>query len=155
MSHTTTISPESATLLRTLAAEQLRSALKSASATLAATPDEKFEFKVSETAKSIKEMVEHTIYGNSLIGGCLGLEIKPVEGSMDRDALVDYLVSTTEMVAATIESLSDDTINGTVEFFGGPMPTSKFIFLNEWHVSRHVSQIDYVQTIYGDLVDHR
>lgn len=149
------LTPETSSLLRTLAARQLRSSLASALKTLAATPDDKFDFKPSETSRSIRELAAHAIEGNGYIGGALSLAIDPLPEGADRTTLIAHLESTTEAVAKGIEGISDEALEGTVSFFGMEMPTQSFIFLNEWHVSRHVSQIDYVQTIYGDLEDHR
>ena len=151
----TTISPEIAQTLRSLAARQLRNALTSATKTLAATPDDKFEFKPSETSKSIRELVIHSIEGNGYVGGAIGLNVPSAPEDADRSLLIQALIDSTEVVAKGIEAMPDEALTGTVSFFGSEMPAQAFIFLNEWHISRHVSQIDYVQTIYGDLEDHR
>ena len=36
----------------------------------------------------------------------------------------------------------------------GPMPMAFWVNLPGMHMGSHASQIDYLQTIWGDLVDH-
>ena len=153
MSTDTLLTPEAASALRTLAGGQLRSALNRSLATFKATPDDKLDFKPSETANSIRDLVVHAIEGNYYVGQALGLDL-PKDGPTDRESLVSRLTETTDAVIAAIEALSDEQVSGSVDFFGHPMPMTAFMLVDEYHVSRHAGQIDYIQTIYGDLEDH-
>jgi len=141
-------------MLRSAAAGRLRFALHRLLASFEATPDDKLDFKPSETANSIRDLVVHILSGNGYVGGSLGLELAPAEGPTDRESLVARLNESTETIAKALESLSDDQVNGTVEFFGHSMPMPTFMFVDEWHYTRHTGQLDYIQTIYGDLEDH-
>jgi uncharacterized damage-inducible protein DinB len=154
MSTTLLITPDTASSLRTLSAIKLQKALDRLLATFQATPDDKLDFKPSETAKSIRELVIHSLDGNGYVGGCIGIQFTPGEGPTDRASLESRLKESTARIIEGIQNLSDDQISGSVEFFGTPMPTTAYMFVNEWHISRHAGQIDYVQTIYGDLEDH-
>jgi len=154
MTTTLSITPEAASAIRDLVAERINWATARTLATFAATPDDKLDFKPSETARSIRECILHTLEGNGYVGHALGIEDNPQEGPTDRAALEGRLKSATEKIVAKIKTLPDETIAGSTEFFGHPMPTPSFLFLIEWHISRHTGQIDYLQTIYGDMEDH-
>ena len=153
MSTETLLTPEAAQALRHLSAGKIRSALNRTLATFDATPDEKLDYKPSETAKSIRELVAHAAEGNFYVGSALGLTIEK-DGPSDREALIRRLTDTTEQVIAAIEGLTDEQVSGSIDFFGHPMPMTAFMLVDEYHISRHAGQIDYIQTIYGDLEDH-
>ena len=148
----TQTSPETAEALRTLAAGQLRWSLSHILKTLAATPDDKLDFKPSESASSTRELVQHIISGNGHVGRVLGLDFSG-EPPTDRDALVARVTETTEAIIGALEALTPEQIDSTIDFFG-PMPMKSFMLVDHWHISRHAGQIDYIQTIYGDMEDH-
>ncbi len=135
--------------IRALFVSRLRSALKSGLASIAATPEDKLDFKPSETAKSIRELVLHITEGNGYCLDGLGAE-KP----SSEDWLEGLKLSTDALINA-IEALTPAQLAGTVTFFGREFPIPVFLAIVEWHASRHFGQIDYIQTIYGDLDDHR
>jgi len=145
---------EVAAVMRRLAAGRIQQSMEALQATFAATPDDKLDFKPSDTAKSIREIVAHAIEGNGYVLNALGITDVSVEGNADRAALAKRLRTTTEAILSGIATLSDEAMGNTITFFGFEMPMPEFLLTEYWHLSRHAGQLDYVQTVYGDLVDH-
>lgn len=143
--------PEAAAALRELAVGKLRRSLSALQASFAATPDDKLDFKPSETANSPRELVAHVISGNQHVGSSLGVAMPAVGEAQDRASLVDQLDASTEAIIAAIAALPDEAMDGTISFFGMDMPTPLFLLVDEWHLSRHAGQLDYLQTIWGDM----
>jgi hypothetical protein len=152
MTTLTKYTPEAASAIRTLAAGQLRWSLNHAVNTFEAVPEDKLDYKPSETAKSCREQIEHLLFGNDHVGKTLGLNLNAMEGPNDRPALVARLKSSTEAIAEKIETVSDEDMGSMVEFFA-PMPMTVFVMVDAWHIARHAGQIDYLQTTWGDLED--
>ena len=140
--------------IRNLAAGKIRFALNHALKTFDATPDDKLDYKPSASSNSPRELICHMLVGNAMVGQVLGIEGSPAEGPTDREALVSRLKTSTEAIIAKIEDVSDAAMDTMVLFGGRPMPMPAFLLINEWHISRHAGQIDYIQTIWGDLENH-
>ena len=62
--------------------------------------------------------------------------------------------ASTNALAEYAENADDATLAKEMPFFGGNIGVATFLQTVEWHISRHVAQIDYIQTIYGDLENH-
>ena len=148
-----TYTPEAATAIRNVAVTQLRRALKHAVTTFEATPEEKLDYKPSETANSPRELIQHLLVGNGHLNGAFGVGGSPDEGPSDRKALIARLQSSTEAIIDKIETLPDAAMDTTVAF-GPGMPMPNFLMAASWHLARHAGQLDYIQTIWGDLEDH-
>ncbi len=153
MTQTQTFTPEAASALRGLAVSKLQVALRRANASFDATPDERLDYKPSETANSPRQLMQHVVTGNAFVAGTLGFDLGVKEPATDRSELSSQLNQTTQAIIDCIANLSDEQVNGSVDFFGHPMPMSSFILVDEWHLARHVGQLDYIQTIYGDMED--
>jgi len=154
--------PAAAAALRNLAVGKLRWTLNHLLSTFAATPDDKLDFKPSESAKSPRELIQHIIGGNGLVAQCFGMasatsgsaaEHESAPMPHDREALIARVRETTEAIIAHIENLPDEAMDTMVQFVVGPIPMPVFLLLDEWHISRHAGQLDYIQTIYGDFED--
>ena len=144
----TTITPQS------LLANDLRKSVSRLVGTVRATPAEKLDFKPSETAHSIRELVQHILGGN---GYCLNFAgIAPIGNpeATDIEALLADVEASTNALAEYAENADDATLAKEMPFFGGNIGVATFLQTVEWHISRHVAQIDYIQTIYGDLENH-
>jgi hypothetical protein len=153
MTETPTYTPEAAAALRGIAVSKLQVALRRAKASFEATPDEKLDYKPSETANSARQLIQHLVVGNTYVAGTFGLDLGVKEPASDRLELTEQLTQTTEAIIDGISNLTDDQINGSVDFFGHPMPMASFILVDEWHLTRHIGQLEYIQTIYGDMED--
>jgi hypothetical protein len=143
-----------ASTLQTVISSRLRRATKHSLATLDFVPEDKLDFKPSETAKSCRELAQHIVQGNCL---CLQTAGQPTNANpeeQDLAKLKDMISATGEQLVAYAESLDENAMAGTVDFFGNPFPMPAFLLTAEWHMSRHAAQIDYVQTAWGDLDDH-
>lgn len=153
MQTVTKTSPETCATLRALAAGELRWALGHAVRTFEAVPEDKLDYKPSENAKSAREIALHTLSGNGHIGSVLGIAGDPAAGATDRPAIIERLKSSTEAIAVATENLMDEQIGSMVDFFG-PMPMNIFMRVNAWHIARHAGQIDYLETVWGDMQDY-
>ena len=140
---------------QSLLAGDLRQALGRLNATLHATPADKLDFKPSETAKSIREIAQHALGGNGYCMGFVGLEPIGNPEQTEVEALIVDLEASVGALADYAAKASDETLATEVDFFGSKLPIAAVLQTAEWHVSRHAGQIDYIQTIYGDLEDHR
>lgn len=147
-------SPDSASTTRYLTAFHLRWSLNHFVATFATVPDDQLDYKPSETAKSIREIAQHIVGSSYRIAPLIGVEFEAGEIATDRAALAEQVTGITNAVIETIETMPDEKMDTIVEFFGNQIPMPRFLMIVLWHLIRHVGQIDYVQTIYGDLENH-
>jgi hypothetical protein len=135
---------------KTLAA-RLRRAARNAASTLTFVPAEKLDYKPSETAHSCRELAQHIVLGNGLCLAAVGIVPVGTSEETDLEVLITSIKETTEQLAAYAEDTDE---NASVEFFGQPFTVPEFLMTAEWHISRHTAQIDYLQTIWGDLENH-
>src|ERR1700722_2479431 len=110
MSTTATFTPEAAAAIRNGAISQLQWALNHTITTFQAVPEDKLDFKPSETAKSARELVQHLLFGNGMMLGALGTEVNPAEGPADRHALIERLQSSTTSLVNKFENVSDEAM---------------------------------------------
>jgi len=145
---------ETAEVLRDLLANNLAKATRHVLATFAAVPDDKLDYKPSDTAKSARENLAHLIGGNAHVGSLLGAEMPPVPEDKSRGSLVAAFEGGTTALLEIVRSMPPERFDESVDFFGRPRSIPTFLLIIEWHLSRHAAQIDYLQTIWGDLEDH-
>jgi len=162
MSTDTQTHPAAAAALRSLAAGRLRWNLNHILTSFAATPDDKLDFKPSETANSPRQLIQHVIGGNGVVAQSFGIasapsgspaELESAPAATDRESLTTRLRETTETIINHIENLPDEAMDTTVQFISRPLPMTSFLLLDDWHITRHAGQLDYLQTIWGDLED--
>jgi hypothetical protein len=154
MSTVTQTPPEIATMVREAAVERMLVSANRAASSFEATPDEKLDFKPSETANSIREIMLHLIDGNGHVGEAVGLEPRPYSGPTDKESLKTHFLESSSRLGNHLKGLSNESIDSEVTFFGMPFPMMRFLFVNEWHITRHTGQMEYIQTIWGDLDTH-
>jgi len=140
--------------LSTALAADIRRATHRILATLKATPEDKWDFKPSPTGKSIREIAQHAIEGNGYCAGPLQVPVTWNAEPSDSADILQVLETSGGALAAAAEQGGDAFVQGEVEFFGQKFTGCDFLQVTEWHISRHAGQIDYVQTLYGDLEDH-
>lgn len=146
----TTTAPD----IRSLAAGKLRWSLAHFVKSFEATPDDKLDFKPAETAKSPRELIIHVLGGNAHVAKSLGMDLDPVPGPTDRAALQQRLQDSTEAIAKEIEAIPLERLDSMIDFVAGPMPMPIFLFIEDWHVARHAGQLDYLQTMWGDMENY-
>ena len=134
------------------------------------TPEDRLMWKPSPSARSIIEIVAHS--ANSLGNILLQLQGVPFAVSTSAEANVQFLAHDAEFndrsaAAAYLEQKCADyvaflsTLNPqdleemrTLPFGLGEAPLGYFMTMGAAHTMGHISQIEYIQTLYGDLDWH-
>lgn len=135
--------------------------------TLGYVPDDKLNFKPADTCKSPLEIAAHVAVSNNnfltIIKGEfpkgdpseMFAESKRREQAITtREQALAALDESIKMVEAELDTISDERFNSEIQT---PFMTAPMIFwmnLPARHVDNHASQIDYIQTIYGDMDWH-
>ena len=135
---------------------------------LNATPEDKLYWSPSPTSRSPIKLVAHSAMGTQGIGGILAGKPFPFASMAEMDATFraeEETVKTKEQALALLEKTSDaylkwlDTVTpeqiaSTVQFPMGAMPMAVAITFAAEHMRSHAAQLDYLQTIIGDLDWH-
>jgi hypothetical protein len=131
---------------------------------LKATPADKLNWSPSETARTPIQLVAHTAMATEGIGGMLkgkpmpqmsieemdkGMRAAEKEFATVEQAL-GLLESTGAAYFAWLDTLTDEELAAIVELPFGKMPLAMAITIPADHARQHASQLEYVQTIYGD-----
>jgi uncharacterized damage-inducible protein DinB len=135
--------------------------------TFSFVPDDKLDYRPAETCKSAVQIIAHCAISNynfiSIIKGEMG-DGDPSERfaeSKRREEAITTKAAALEALEASVQAVSDalDTVND--ENIGIDIPTPFFtapmmfwMYLPARHMDNHASQIDYLQTIWGDLDWH-
>ena len=137
--------------------------------TLAAVPDDKLKFSPSATCKSPLEIAAHCGYANAGLAGAIRGEqpafrgtleemdaaMKPMLASIEtRQQVLDLLADSISKVNSALDTVTPESMNTLVSVPFGDIPLMYIIFAPGQHMSGHASQIDYIQTIYGDQQNH-
>ena len=133
--------------------------------TFAAVPDDKVTWSPSPTAKSALRVVAHigvTNYG--FVSILRGQESKfssfeelfaffnPEEAKItSREQAVKLIEDSTNALLAALDELTEAKMASEVKGPFGPMPMTFWMALPSRHADNHASQIDYLQTIWGDM----
>jgi len=130
-------------------------------------PDHKLKFKPSSDAKSALEIMAHVAVCNrpfaeilrGKINGSTSMEVferyRNEEASLTTRA--DVLAALEESHAplmSALRDLADDAVSAYVETPGLSRPMTFFMNLPSLHYIAHTGQIEYLQTIWGDLDFH-
>lgn len=136
--------------------------------TLSFVPDDKLNYKPSETAKSPIQIAAHVALSNYTFAniirqkppqpadmGAVMEELARKEAAITtKEQAVQALGESIEDVHSALDALTDETIGVEVPtpFFTAPMIF--WMYLPARHIDNHASQIDYIQTIWGDMEWH-
>jgi uncharacterized damage-inducible protein DinB len=132
--------------------------------TLAHVPDDKLEWTPSPTSKSALRIAAHVGVSNMGIISLLRGEKSKIESVQDYLAVAEAKekeIKTREQAAKLIEwstnflvtkfdSMDEEALAGRIASPLGEMPAAEFLFFPSRHMCAHASQIDYLQTIWGD-----
>lgn len=139
-------------------------------ALLAETPEEKLHWKPSPQARSIVEIVAHS--ANSLAN--IAMQLKGIPFAVptsaeanagflehdaqftSRDQVAQYLQEKCDEYVALLGTFTQEDLGRLVALpFGlGQAPIGFFMTMGNLHTFGHICQIEYIQTMYGDLDWH-
>ncbi len=128
------------------------------------TQADKLNWSPSSTARTPIQLAAHAAMGTSGICSMLKGEPFPFASMLDMDAKlremekqytnvdqVKALIDTNSTAYFTwLDTLTDEQVAGTAQLPMGAFPMAGAITFAADHVRGHVSQIEYIQTIYGD-----
>ena len=154
--------------MQTFARECFQRSTESMMKTFAAVPDDKLGWRPSDTARSSLELVSHVGFSNKVLAAMIAEKPGPFKDASEfltgirvqekslktREQVLALIEDATPLVIAAIDGVKDDKIEGTIETIFGPHPLRKVIFFPDWHLSAHSAQLEYLQTIWGDLEMH-
>ena len=134
--------------------------------TLGYVPDDKLNFKPAETCKSPLQIAAHVAVSNynfiTIIKGELAGDPTEMFAESHRreqaittreQALAEFDASI-KAVQAELDNITDERFHSEIQT---PIINAPMIFwmnLPARHIDNHASQIDYIQTIYGDMDWH-
>ena len=137
--------------------------------TFTETPDDKINFAPSATSRSAHDIVVHIAQSNKFMSKSICGESLPAAGSLEdfdkfmkeasagittrAQALAILDESMSELMSA-LECLTPADLGKEVVLPFATLPLAFFIFVPGMHMGNHASQIDYIQTIYGDMANH-
>ena len=138
--------------------------------TFSFVPDAKLNWTPSKTARSSLAIVAHCCMTNQLFAKIFRDEavspmptLEEIRGVSqkfeatihDRAEAVRQLEASCEEVVAALGTMTADRFATSPVSRGGAMPMTVWMNLPSMHMGSHTSQIDYLQTIWGDVADHR
>ena len=133
--------------------------------TFAHVPDDRLHWTPSPTAKSAQRIAAHAAIANFGFAAMTRGERLPADNLADvvrlseakelavtsREQAVAIIEESTRHLLSAIDALTPERLRGDAYLPIGPMPMASFIFLGARHAEMHAGQIDYLQTIWGDL----
>ena len=137
--------------------------------TLSFVPDNKLKWSPSKTARTPLAIVAHCCLTNKMFAKVIGgEEISPMPKHEEIRALSQKFEATIRNRAEAVRQFKA-SYKGVVAALGtmtakrfttspnspfGAIPMALWIKLPRMHMDNHASQIDYLQTIWGDVTDH-
>lgn len=137
---------------------------------LSFVPDDKLLWAPSPTAKSSLRIVVHCALTNTffanVITGSLPERMPSAEeffsslhGAEEkintRENAIAVLKGTTAELCKAIDTVNSENLNTAPNSPFGPMPMKFWLDLGGQHEAGHVGQLEYLQTIWGDLDNHQ
>ncbi|MBX3117943.1 MAG: DinB family protein [Fimbriimonadaceae bacterium] len=136
-------------------------------ATLAGTPDDRLTWTPAETARAPLQLAGHVAWSNRAFAGILRDKVEQTTWEeinqatrdfeatiVSREQAVREVEASTQEVMDALNDLSDERVFGMAELPMMTAPIQFFMFLPGLHMNNHASQMDYIQTIYGDMEWH-
>ncbi|MGO8671705.1 MAG: DinB family protein [Capsulimonadaceae bacterium] len=136
--------------------------------TFAAVPDDKLTWSPSETSKSPLRIVAHSGLSNRSLAAMIRGEQRPAMSMEEilagreaeekaittREQAVALVEESVQVYLAALDTVTEERLAGTVTTPFGVIPMHGFMFMGSRHMDGHSAQIDYIQTIWGDLAFH-
>jgi hypothetical protein len=132
-------------------------------------PDDKLTWSPSPSARTALWMVAHCgaanrAFATILRGEALPISDDPEEAAaqvrnggrdvMSREAAVRLVEESTAEVLAALDTVTAERLASSPDTPLGPLPFSVWMAIPGQHMSGHTRQLEYLQTIWGDLEDH-
>ena len=135
---------------------------------LSFVPDDKLTWAPSSTAKSALGIGAHCVGASLFFAGALRGDPAPVQtfeelfAAMEaaeakfttRDQVVSGLEDSTKVLLGVIDSLSPARLQETITYPFFSFPVVNVLQYASGHMQGHAAQIDYLQTVWGDLDPH-
>ncbi|MBN9501219.1 MAG: hypothetical protein BGO01_07615 [Armatimonadetes bacterium 55-13] len=137
--------------------------------TLSFVPDDKLHWSPTESSRSALQIAAHCGGANAAFAKIIAGEPMPVskdpaefervrreaEGIYtDRESVIKLIEDSTKAVMDAIKNVTPASFGTNPDSPIGPMPMAFWMKLPDTHTQGHASQIDYLQTTWGDLEDH-
>ena len=136
--------------------------------TLDATPDDRLNWSPSETARSPIQLVAHCANSIEWLSTSFAGKPMPKHSTAEFDAIhmardkefrtreqvVSHLEAQSAAFLTWLEAVSEEQLATTWESPFGAVPLSLAITFPGRHAEGHLSQLEYLQTIYGDRIWH-
>lgn len=137
--------------------------------TFSFVPDDKLNWSPSESARSALQLVAHCALANKAFASIIRGEDIPVPADMsdfrgimrsmeaeitDRNAAADLVKTSTATFIEAVGEVTEETFTSSPNSPFGPMPMPFWMTLAGMHMKAHACQLDYLQTIWGDVEDH-
>ncbi len=137
--------------------------------TFSFVPDDKLTWSPSPTAKTPLRIAAHTAlmagnFAQILRNGKFpDMEMTQLfaalnaaeEGITTREAVIELFKKNTDDVLASLDALTPEQIASTLQTpFGFAAPMAMFMSAPGNHAQNHASQVDYLQTCWGDQDPH-
>ncbi|HWD41447.1 MAG TPA: DinB family protein [Fimbriimonas sp.] len=137
--------------------------------TLSFVPEDKLAYQPCETAKSAIAIAAHVALSNyffaSMIRGenpwegidmeKMQAERKQKEAALDtREKVAEELEKSTALVASALDGITDEVYTSVLQTPVMTAPMGFFMTIPGRHMDNHASQIDYLQTMWGDMEWH-
>lgn len=138
-------------------------------ATYAAVPEEKLTWSPGGPARDATWMVAHTGLANQAFSIMLRGEMPPMpedpdeigeairntgKGMTSRSEAEGLVREHTDAVLSSLDEMTDERLDSTLQTPFGPMPMRFWLEVPYRHMYSHKAQLDYMQTIWGDLDEH-
>ncbi len=137
--------------------------------TLSFVPDAKLNWSPAPTARTSLAIVAHCCMANKMFAKIFrgesvspmptleeirGLSQKFEATIRDRAEAVRQLEASREEVVAALGTMTAERFATSPTSPGGSIPMAVWMSLPSMHMGNHACQIDYLQTIWGDVADH-
>ena len=132
-------------------------------------PEDKLRWSPSSSARTALQIVAHCGLGNRAFAAIIRGEEMPLSGTPQEAAVQirasDVNPATREEAVAMVEDsvaevlealdgVTDEMLDTTPTSPFGPLPFAYWMGLSSNHTGFHTAQIEYLQTIWGDLESH-
>ena len=136
--------------------------------TFSFVPDDKLDYSPSSTTRTPLRIATHVAMSNFTFAGIIKMD-PPKESDMEaikammaekeasittREQALAMLEESTDAVLAALDGCNDDTIDAMIPTPVFTAPMTFWMNLPARHMDNHASQIDYIQTVWGDMDWH-